>query len=217
MKRTILRNTSTDKFAYQTSAWSLRKERATCSGAWLLDTPKQLDLLNLRLRECAWNLATGQLLALDLTAYALDDLGIGKRRDVSHIGKVGDRSKDPAHDLARAGLGHIRDDPAILRSRDLPDLRLNRPGHLLLNLLTRLDPGLQGNVHLNDPTAELVQQRDRGSLGDLFDGEARRLNLFRSEPVPGHIDHIIDPAKDAEITVAGQHPTLTRAINPPTP
>src|SRR2546429_2788669 len=217
MKRTILRNTSTNKFAHQTSAWSLRNKRATCSGAWLLDTPKQLDLLDLRFRECAWNLATGHLLALDLAAYALDDLRIGKRRDVSYIGKVGDRRKDTAHDLARAGLGHIRDDPAILRPRDLPDLRLNRPGHFLLNVLTRLDPGLQGNVHLNDPTAKLVQQRDRGSLGNLFDGEGRRLNLFRSEPVPGHIDHIVDPAKDAEIAVGGKHRTITGEVRPVMP
>ena len=66
------------------------------------------------------------LLALDMTARTIDDLRIGKRRNVSHRSEVGDRSKNPAHDLTRAGLGHISDDPDVLRSRDLPDLPLNR-------------------------------------------------------------------------------------------
>src|SRR3989442_5016870 len=184
---------------------------------WLLHTPKQLDLLNLLLREFAWKLATCQLRALDIIAYALDDLRVGKRRYVSNIGEVGARSKNPTHDLARAGLGHIRNDPDILRSRDFPDLSLNRPGHLLLNVLTRVEHRLQCNVHLNDSTAKLVQQRHRGGLGDLFDGEARRLNLFGSESVPGHIDHIIDPAKDAEIAVGCQNSTVTSEVRPVLP
>src|SRR6266446_1788108 len=108
-------------------------------------------------------------------AYAVYDLRVRKRRNVSNISEVGDRSKDPAHDFARAGLGHIRDDPDILRSRDLPDLRLNRPGYLLLNVLTRVEPRLQCNVHLNYTAAKLVHHRDPGGLGDLFEGEARRL------------------------------------------
>src|SRR5258708_2614808 len=56
---------------------------------WLLSTPKQLELLNLLFRECAWALATVQLLALDVTPYALDDLRVGKRRDVSNVRDVG--------------------------------------------------------------------------------------------------------------------------------
>src|SRR2546426_9775734 len=150
-------------------------------------------------------------------AYALYDLRVRKRRNVSNIGKVGGRSKDPAHDLARASLGHIRDDPDILRSRDLPDLSLNRLGHLLLHVLTRLEPRLQCNVHLNDPAAKLVYQRHRGGLGYLFDGEARRLNLFRSESVPGHIDPVVDPAKDAEIAVGCQNSAITSEVRPVTP
>src|SRR5947208_9286958 len=158
-----------------------------------------------------------KLLALDVAAYAVYDLRIRKRRNVSNIGEIGGSGKDPAHDLARAGLGHIRDDPDILRSRDLPNLSLNRPGHLLLNVLTRLEPRLQCNVHLNDPAAQFVYHRHRGGLGNLFDGEARRLDLFRSESVPSHIDHIVDPAKDAEIAVGCQHSTVSSEVRPVMP
>src|SRR2546428_612187 len=122
---------------------------------------------------------------------------------------LGASSKDPTHDLARAGLGHIRDDPDILRFRNLPDLSLNRQGHLILNGLTRVEPRLQCNVHLNYPAAKLVYQRHRGCLGNLFDGEARRLNLFRSYSGPGHIDHIVAPAKDPEIACACRKATVT--------
>src|SRR6266487_80879 len=158
-----------------------------------------------------------KLLALDVTAYALYDLRVRKRRSVSNIGEVGASSKDPTHDLAGAGLGHIRDDPDMLRSRDLPDLSLNRLGHLLLNVLTRVEPRLECNVHLNYPAAKLVYQRHCGGLGNLFDGEARRLNLFRSQSVPGHIDHIVDPAKDAEIAVGCQNRAVTSEVRPVMP
>src|SRR5258708_32115523 len=140
----------------------------------------------------------GELLALDLMAYALDDLGVRQRRHVANISEVAGRSKDPAHDLARAGLGHIRDDPDMPRSGDWPDLPLNRLAYLLLNLRTRLDARLQGHVHLDDPPAQLVYQRNRSGLGNLFDRQTRRLNPPRSQSVPLHIDHIIDPHTDPE-------------------
>src|SRR5207248_1592515 len=54
-------------------------------------------------------------------------------------------------------------------------------------------------------------------LGNLFNGEARRLDLFRSESVPGHIDHVVDPAKNAEIAVGCQHSTVTSEVRPVTP
>src|SRR6266568_1085723 len=183
----------------------------------LINTTKQLDLLDLHLRERAGNLAMRKLLALDVTEYALHDIRVCQRHHVSNISEVGDRSKDPAHDLARAGLGHIRDDPDMLRSGDLPDLNFNRPGHLLLDLLTRVKPRLQRNVHLYYTSAQLVHQRHPGGLCDLVDGETRRLKLFRSQPVTGHIDHIVDPAKDAEIAVGCQNSTVTSEVRPVMP
>src|SRR5258708_18062143 len=149
-----------------------------------------------------------------MMADSLDDLRVGKRRDVSNVGEVGARSKDPAHDFARAGFGHICNDPDIPRSRDRTNLRLNCPGHLCLNVLTRVEPRLQCNVHLNNPTAKLVYERYRSGLGNLFDGEACRLNFFRAESVPGHIDYIIDSAKDAEIAIGCQNRTVTSEVWP---
>src|ERR1700680_2191170 len=51
----------------------------------------------------------------------LDDFGVGERGDVAWAGEVGDAGDDTAHDLARAGLGHVGHDPDVLRPGDLAD------------------------------------------------------------------------------------------------
>src|SRR5579859_5259398 len=65
-----------------------------------LRIPKPRDLLNLFWRESAWNLATRQLLALDVMAHTFDDLRVRKCRRISNIGEVAARSQNPAHDFA---------------------------------------------------------------------------------------------------------------------
>ena len=55
-----------------------------------------------------------------------DDLGIRQGGDVAGIPAVGDRGQHPAHDLARAGLGHVWYDPDSPRPGDLADLNLDR-------------------------------------------------------------------------------------------
>ena len=72
---------------------------------------------------------------------------------------------------------------------------------LLLDLLARGEAGLERDVHLDDPAAELVDHRHRGGLGDLVDGEAGRLELLGAQPVPGDVDHVVDPAEDPEVAV----------------
>src|SRR3970040_1778320 len=71
----------------------------------LLSGTERLEFLHFLRREFARNLATRQLLALDVAADGLDDLGIRQRRRVPDRGEIGDRSDDPAHDLSGAGLG----------------------------------------------------------------------------------------------------------------
>src|ERR1035437_3278237 len=104
--------------------------------AGLLGLAERLDLLHFFGRELARNLPPRHLLGLNLVAYTVNDLRVRQRGDVSDIGEVGDPSDHPPHDLSGAGLRHVWDDPDVLRSRDLPDLRLDRLGHLLgLNLV----------------------------------------------------------------------------------
>src|SRR5665648_717406 len=54
------------------------------------------DLLQLLRCELARSLATVHLLALDVRAAVLDDLGVRQRGRVSDIGEVRDRGDDPA-------------------------------------------------------------------------------------------------------------------------
>ena len=46
------------------------------------------DLLLFFGGELAWGLAAGDLLALDVMADVIDDLGVGERRDVTDVGDV---------------------------------------------------------------------------------------------------------------------------------
>src|SRR6266487_2508971 len=190
----------------------------------LLDLTERLDLLEFLRRKLAWSLAAGHLLVVDVVSDVVDDLGVRQRGYVPNVGEVGDAGDNPAHDLPGARLGHVRDDPDVLRSRDLPDLPLDRLEYLLLDVFARGEARLQRDVHLDGTAANLVDDWDRGGLGDLLDGDARRLELLGAQPVAGHVDHVVDPAEDAEVAVgrldgavAGEVGPVMPVLAPPVP
>src|SRR6266498_1500667 len=154
---------------------------------------------------------------MDLVADVLDDLGVGEGGHVADIGKVGDRGDDPAHDLAGASLGHVRDDPDVLWPGDLADLGVDRLDNLLLEVLARGIPWLQRDVHLDRAAADLVDHRHRGRLGDLLDRDGRRLELLGPEPVAGHVDDIVHPAEDPEVAVGCLDSTVAGEVRPVAP
>src|SRR5919204_2513554 len=114
------------------------------SGDRLLLTPEGCDLLLLLLRELTRHLAAAELLALHEAADLVDDLRVRQRGDVPDVGEVGDAGDHATHDLARAGLRHVRDHPDVLGARDLADLALDRLRHRLLDLRARLYARLEG-------------------------------------------------------------------------
>ena len=63
----------------------------------------------------------------------------------------------------------------------------------------------------------LVDHRHRGRLGDLGDGERRRLELLGAEPVPGHVDHVVDAAEDPEVAVGRLHGPVASEVGPVAP
>lgn len=73
---------------------------ATHSVVGLLNRPETLDLLDLFRREGARHLAVGELLALDVMAYTLDNFWVGQRRNVADIGEIAASRQDPPHDFA---------------------------------------------------------------------------------------------------------------------
>src|SRR5439155_6368112 len=94
---------------------------------------------------------------------------------------------------------------------------LDRLGHLPLELLARAEAGLERDVHLDDPAAQLVDHRDRRGLGDLLDRDARRLGLLGPEPVPGHVDHVVDAPEDPEVAVGRLDGAVAREVRPVAP
>src|SRR5215813_12043488 len=130
---------------------SVLGERRSRRSGPLLAAPERLEFLELLCRQFARNLAAGHLFILDVTANVFHDFGIRECGRVPHVGEIGDGCDHPAHDLAGAGLRHIRDDPDVLRARDLPDLGLDRPDHFVRDALARGEPRLEGDIHLHRP------------------------------------------------------------------
>src|SRR5262249_20137790 len=169
------------------------------------------------LTELARDLALGDLGALHLVPDLLHDLRVGERGDVAGVGEVGGRGDHPAHDLARPGLRHVADVPAIPRAGYLAVV-----GHEpLLDLPPDRgrgrEAGLGRAVHLAPPAADLVDDRARRRLRALVHGQRRRLEPLRAQPVARHVDHVVDAAEDAEVAVLGLDRAVAGEVRPVVP
>src|SRR6266568_141674 len=133
---------------------------------WLSQGPKSVSPELLR-RQLPWQIAACHFRRLYLVTDRLDDLRIGEGRDIPGAGEVRDPGYHTPHDLSGTGLRHVRNDPHVLWSGNLPDDRFDGAADAILSLLTRRIAGLQGNVHLDGSASELVHHGYRRRLGDL--------------------------------------------------
>ena len=62
-------------------------------------------------------------------------------------------------------------------------------------------PGPEGDERLDDLPAQLVRLADDAGLGDRRMLDERRLDLERSQPLPGCLDHVVRAAKEPEVTL----------------
>src|SRR5215469_4888576 len=186
--------------------------------AWQsLHVAVRLDLGPLRLRPLSRRFALRYLRALYLLADSLDHLGVGERGDVADVSEIRRRCDDPAHDLARSGLGHVRYDPHVLRPGDLADLGLDRGDDLRLHVRPSPVAGLERDVHLDHPAADVIDDRHRGGLGHLWYRQRCRLQFLGAEPVAGHVDDVVDATEDAEVAVLGLQRAVTGEVRPVVP
>src|SRR5579875_894891 len=195
------------------AAGSVSDMYSSFSSKELLGAAKGLYLFQLLFGERPRSLAARAFLCIDLAPDRLHDLGVGQGGDVTHIGEVGDARDDPAHYLARAGLGHVGDDPDVPRPGHLADLALDGRLGFVLYLLAGRVPRLQRDVHLHHAAPGLVHDRHRGRLGHLGDGEHRRLQFLGAQPVTGHVDHVVD----AVVAVDGLHGPVAAEEGPVVP
>src|SRR5260370_36261041 len=72
-------------------------------------------------------------------------------------------------------------------------------------------------MHLDRAAPQLVNHRYSSGLGDRFNGQGRGLELFAAEPMPGHVDHVVDASKDSEVTVLRQQRAVAREVRPVVP
>src|SRR5687767_2148854 len=79
---------------------------------------------------------------------AVDEAGIGQCRCIAKRAVIvlGDLPEDPAHDLARPGLGERGGEMQHIRSRDRADLLADMAAQLRLQALVRLLSGDQSDV-----------------------------------------------------------------------
>ena len=67
--------------------------------------------------------------------------------------------------------------------------------------VARLLADLQGHIGVDALALDVVRIADDRGLGDLGMGDQRALDLGGAEPVPGDIDHVVDPAGDPVVPV----------------
>src|SRR5260221_2473242 len=156
-------------------------------------------------------------LALDHDADLLDDLRVGKGSDVANVHGVGDGGQHPAHDFARARLGHVGNDTNTLGPRDFADHSLDHANDLVFNGLAWREAGLERNVNLRYPPAHLIHHRHHRGFRDLIDGEAGGFQFLGSETMAGHVDYVVDAAQAPVAAVGGLHRAVRTEAWPSAP
>src|SRR5262249_20839198 len=146
-----------------------------------------------------------------------DDLGIGQGRDVTGVLVVRDRPEHAAHDLARAGLGHVGHDHDPARPGDRTNLAHHRLLNALGDILARREAGFERDVEVGDTPLDLVPRRPHSSLCDLRHQQAGGFDLLGAEPVSGYVDHVVDAAQDTIVPVRRLHRPITGHIGPVAP
>jgi len=107
-----------------------------------------------------------------------------------------------AHDLARARLGQFVREDDFFGLGDRPDrVEDGRHGLLLEFGVSVLVAVLGDGVDVDGLAFDLVVAADDGGFGDSFDADDGRLDLHRSQPVAGDVDHVVDPAEDGDVVV----------------
>src|SRR5882762_2233738 len=155
--------------------------------------------------------------ALDEFANLLDNIGIRESGDVAGVHVIGNGGQDAAHDLAGAGLGHVRDDVDGFGAGDFADHGFDGGDDFVLNRSRRGNAGLQGDVDDGDAAFDFVDGGNDGGFGDFGDREAGGFDFLGAEAVAGDVDDVIDAAKDAIVTVGGEHGAVRSVVGPITP
>src|SRR5208282_4059565 len=116
---------------------------------------------------------------------------------------LGDRTQQPAHDLARARLGQVVAETDVLRLGDRADLLADPVAQLLGDLvrIRAVRPRLlQYDEGADRFTGEIVGTADHRGFGNERVGHERRLDLHGPQPVAGDVEHVVDAAHDGEVS-----------------
>src|SRR5206468_2785057 len=148
---------------------------------------------------------------------AVHEFGIGERGHIARILLVRDRRQHAAHDLARARLGHVRNDDHLARPRDCTDLGYHRRRDFFRDVIRGLEARLQRHVQIRHLALDLVGDRHHRRLDDLGNEQCRRFDFLGAEAMPGDVDDIVDAAKDAVIAVIRLHRAVARHVRPVKP
>src|SRR6266568_1244981 len=147
----------------------------------------------------------------------LDDIGIRERADVSSVHTIGNGGENAAHDLAGAGLGHVRNNMDVLRPGDFADDGFDGYSDLILHRFVGKNARLERNVHDWDAAFDFVYGRNDRRFGDLRKREAGRFDFLGTEAMARDVDDVVNATEDAVITVGRKHSTVRSVIGPVAP
>mmetsp|Transcript_21664 Transcript_21664/g.51386 ORF Transcript_21664/g.51386 Transcript_21664/m.51386 type:complete len:326 (+) Transcript_21664:42-1019(+) len=161
--------------------------------------------------------ASGCLLAEGLDEL-VDHAGVGEGRDIAELGLVhalaagGDLAQDAAHDLARARLrqgGRPLDD---VGRGEGADLGAAHHDERLLELVGPLDALVGRHVDVDALALDGVREAHHRRLGDVGVQHDGRLDLGGADAVAGHVDDVVDAARDPVVAVGVAARAVARQV-----
>ena len=105
------------------------------------------------------------------------------RRRVAEFATLSDIAEQPAHDLARPGLGQVVGEDDRLRAADLADLGGDVVAELFAELVGHFGGALDGDESDDRLSGQVVLGADHRGLRDLGVVDERRLHLGRGDAV----------------------------------
>src|SRR6266487_6114272 len=147
----------------------------------------------------------------------LDDIGIRESSDVSGIHAIGNSGENAAHDLAGAGLGHVRNNMDVLRPGDFADDGFDGYSDLILHRFVRKNARLERNVHDWNAAFDFVDGGNDRRFGDLRKREAGRFHFLSAEAMARDVDNVVNAAEDAVVTIGSKNRPISSIIGPVAP
>eukprot|EP00041_Stephanoeca_diplocostata_P016325 m.321197 g.321197 ORF g.321197 m.321197 type:complete len:471 (-) comp20329_c0_seq3:1019-2431(-) len=123
-------------------------------------------------------------------------------------------SQNSSHDFAGSRFGQARSTMYAVGSSKRADLFADLRFHVLCDVGIEFDPLAGDDVAIDGFSLDVVRDCHCGGFDHVLVPGKRCFNLGRSDPMPGHVDDVIDASCDPKVPVLIASCTIARAVVP---